>query len=98
VETGVFSSRPSRGARQRTRYLPFGISLLMIARVFGVNVGNPERILRVLLGLGVLSLTVWGPHSLWGLLGLSPLLTGLTGRCPLYGLFGATTCPIDVKR
>jgi len=69
----------------------------MLIRIFGVNVGTPERILRVLLGIGVLSLTLWGPRTPWGLLGLSPLLTGLTGRCPLYGLFGATTCPISKK-
>jgi hypothetical protein len=69
----------------------------MIARIFGVNIGKPERVLRVLLGLGVLSLTIWGPHSAWGLLGLSPLLTGMTGRCPAYGLFGVTTCPLEAK-
>ena len=83
---------------QRTSSFDSRSVLGVIARVFAVNVGSPERILRVLLGIGVLTLTVWGPHSLWSLLGLSPLLTGLTGRCPLYGLFGASTCPIDAQR
>lgn len=69
-----------------------------LRQIFGINIGDPERVLRVLLGIGVLSLTVWGPHSPWGLLGISPLLTGLTGRCPAYGLFGATTCPLDRKK
>ena len=35
--------------------------------------------------------TVIGPKSLWGLVGLVPLLTGAIGFCPLYRLFGVST-------
>jgi hypothetical protein len=58
------------------------------------NVGNVDRALRVLLGLGALSLTFVGPHTAWGYLGLVPLLTGLIGSCPLYSIFGFSTCPM----
>lgn len=51
-----------------------------------------ERALRVIVGIAVLSLAVIGPKTLWGLVGLVPLATGLIGSCPLYTLFGISTC------
>jgi Protein of unknown function (DUF2892) len=57
------------------------------------NEGPLDRFLRVALGLALLSLTVTGPQTMWGLVGLVPLLTGLAGRCPVYALFGINTCP-----
>ncbi|MBS0614708.1 MAG: DUF2892 domain-containing protein, partial [Proteobacteria bacterium] len=29
-----------------------------------------------------------------GLIGIMPLVTGLTGRCPGYRLLGLSTCPM----
>jgi hypothetical protein len=52
-----------------------------------------DRAMRVVLGVVVLSLIFWGPKSLWGLVGLLPLVTGLAGSCPLYTLAGVGTCP-----
>lgn len=52
-----------------------------------------DRVARVVLGLALLSLTVVGPKSLWGLIGLVPLLTGAIGFCPLYRVFGFSTAP-----
>lgn len=52
-----------------------------------------ERVVRVLVGLGVLSLVFVGPKTAWGWLGLLPLLTGFTGLCPLYTVLGISTCP-----
>jgi hypothetical protein len=43
------------------------------------NVGTWERVIRLLVGLGVLSLTVVGPATWWGLLGLVPLVTAFWG-------------------
>jgi hypothetical protein len=51
------------------------------------------RGVRIVIGLGVLSLTVIGPQSWWGLLGLVPLGAGLTGACPVSRLFGRKVCP-----
>jgi hypothetical protein len=56
------------------------------------NLALWDRTLRVALGLILLSLTVLGPHTLWGLAGLVPLVTGLWGFCPLYRLIGLSTC------
>ncbi len=55
------------------------------------NEGTLDRTLRVVLGLVLLSLTVVGPQTLWGLVGLVPLLTGLVGSCPLYTLLHLST-------
>lgn len=57
------------------------------------NVGNIDRTLRIVLGLVLLSLVVVGPKTLWGLLGLVPLATGLMRFCPVYPLLGISTCP-----
>ncbi len=58
-----------------------------------VNIHPVERIVRVLVGLVVLSLVFWGPKSLWGLVGLIPLATAASGWCLLYSLLGISTCP-----
>jgi hypothetical protein len=58
-----------------------------------VNEAGWERVIRVVLGLGLLSLIVIGPKSWIGLVGLVPLATGLFGFCPLYKLLGISTCP-----
>ena len=53
-----------------------------------------ERVVRVVLGLALLSLLAVGPIPGWGLVGLLgfiPLLTGALGSCPLYTLFGFST-------
>ena len=49
-----------------------------------LNVGNFDRMLRIVLGLVLIGLAISGAIGAWGYLGLLPLLTGLTARCPLY--------------
>ncbi len=51
-----------------------------------------ERVVRVLLGLAILSLVFVGPKTLWGWIGIVPILTGATGLCPLYTILGISTC------
>lgn len=60
------------------------------------NVGNLDRALRVILGLGLLSLVFVGPQTLWGLVGIVPLATAAIGFCPVYRLFGIRTCRVAV--
>ena len=57
------------------------------------NEGLADRLIRVALGLVLLSLAFVGPQTPWGYLGLIPLLTGIVGFCPLYRLLGINTCP-----
>jgi len=52
-----------------------------------------ERVLRVLVGLALISLVFIGPKTPWGWIGIVPILTGASGLCPLYTLLGISTCP-----
>jgi hypothetical protein len=63
-----------------------------------INEGTLDRAVRVIVGLAVLSLTVIGPHTLWGLIGAVPLLSGISGFCPLYRLLGIRTCAAAPSR
>ena len=56
------------------------------------NIGNIERVIRIAVGLFILALTFIGPQSLWGLLGIVPLSTGVFGWCPPYAMLGISTC------
>ena len=57
------------------------------------NVGSTDRVIRVILGIIVLSLLfiIEGNLKWFGLIGLIPLITGLIGYCPLYTLLKAST-------
>lgn len=57
-----------------------------------VNEGTLDRVLRIVVGLGVLSTAFIGPQTPFGYIGVVPLLTGLVGWCPLYTLLGINTC------
>lgn len=56
------------------------------------NIGNTERLLRAIVGLGIVSLVFIGPQTPWGWLGLIPLATAALGWCPPYALLGINTC------
>lgn len=64
---------------------------------FATNEGTIDRTLRVILGLALLALTVVGPKTLWGLVGLVPIVTGLAGTCPVYSILGLNTCSMKSK-
>ena len=65
--------------------------------MFKRNVGSVDRALRIVLGLALLALVVVGPKTLWGLVGLVPLLTGAVGSCPAYTLLGLKTWPLTPR-
>lgn len=56
------------------------------------NVGQLDRLARIVFGLGLLSLVFVGPQTPLGWLGLVPIATGLIRFCPAYTLFGVRTC------
>jgi hypothetical protein len=60
------------------------------------NVGTIDKGLRIGAGLVLLGFAFLSEHPLhlWGVIGVVPLLTGLFGYCPLYGLLGLNTCPL----
>lgn len=57
------------------------------------NVGNTDRIIRIVAGILLLSALVFIEGNLrWlGIIGLVPLLTGIFRWCPAYALLGAST-------
>lgn len=55
------------------------------------NIGKAERIIRIVIGAGIISLAFSGPKNPWAWFGLVPLLTGLAGWCPAYRLLKIST-------
>jgi hypothetical protein len=55
------------------------------------NIHPVERVVRSIVGIGLLVLVFVGPKTLWGLVGLVPMITGLTGYCPPYDWMGINT-------
>jgi hypothetical protein len=57
------------------------------------NVGTADRVIRIVVGLALLSLVfvLESNARWWGLVGLLPLATGLAGSCLLYRPFGIDT-------
>lgn len=64
------------------------------------NVGNADRVFRVIVGLALLSMIVLLKTDVrwFGLIGLVPLTTGLAIWCPLYSMLGLNTCPAPPKK
>ena len=56
-----------------------------------LNVGNLDRLLRMLLGIALIAMAGGGFIGAWGYLGVVPLLSGMVALCPLYSLLGIKT-------
>jgi Protein of unknown function (DUF2892) len=63
------------------------IKLLMMQS----NVGNKDKSVRIALAIAIGALGLFY-QSWWGLLALIPFITGLISFCPIYKIFGFTTC------
>lgn len=59
------------------------------------NVGGLDRTLRIIVGIALLAMVFVGPKTMWGLIGIVPLATGLFKFCPFYPLLGISTCAKD---
>lgn len=59
------------------------------------NVGGLDRVLRFILGVALIAFAIFGekPLAYWGFLGIVPLLVATLRVCPLYSVFGFSTCP-----
>jgi hypothetical protein len=58
------------------------------------NVGGLDRVLRIVIGLGLMALAATGQVGAWGWLGAIVLATGVLSFCGAYALIGANTCPV----
>ena len=56
------------------------------------NIHAIERVIRIIIGIVLVSMAFTEPKNMWFLLGFIPLLTGLVGWCPPYALLGINTC------
>lgn len=65
--------------------------------MFKVNEGNTDRILRIIVGIALIVLGLATSQILLAVVGLVPLLTGLSGFCLIYRLLGISTCPVENK-
>ena len=61
------------------------------------NVGKSDRIVRIVLALLLGAAGIY-LQSWWGLLALVPLVTAFVSWCPLYSLFGVSTCPLRTQK
>ena len=61
------------------------------------NIGKTDKIIRIILGIAILSQTVVGFGSLWGLIGLVLIITAVVDFCPAYTLLGINTRNIRDK-
>lgn len=64
----------------------------MLEHIMPKNESTMDRVLRVAIGVVAIALVFVGPQTPWGWIGLIPLVTGLVGTCPLYAIFGISTC------
>ena len=55
------------------------------------NVGGIDRILRISVGIVLVTLAANGIVGWWGWLGLIPMTTGIFRFCPAYPLLGINT-------
>lgn len=53
------------------------------------NIGTRERVLRLALGIALITTAIVVPGAWWGYIGIVPLLTALVGWCPLYSVIAA---------
>lgn len=61
------------------------------------NVGNIDRGIRLLAGLALIAfaIPIGFPNTGWnwiGWIGVVPIITAFVGSCPLYSIFGLSTC------
>lgn len=55
------------------------------------NMGTVDRVLRAVVGLGLIALVFVGPQTPWGWIGLVPLATVALSWCPVYTLLKIRT-------
>ena len=55
-----------------------------------MNVGSPDRLIRIVLGLAAIAAGILF-HTWWGALGLILIVTAGIGWCPIYRVLGLSS-------
>ncbi|RAI44536.1 YgaP family membrane protein [Rhodoplanes roseus] len=58
------------------------------------NMGMMDRLVRAVVGIGLVYWALKGGGPTWAWIGVVPLLTAAIGSCPAYTIFGINTCPV----
>jgi hypothetical protein len=61
------------------------------------NVGNIDRIIRVVVGIILVGNVFYALQLPIGWLGVILILTGVTGKCPFYSIVGINTKSLSEK-
>ena len=61
------------------------------------NIGKADKVFRIIIGLVIIAIGLYF-KSWWGAIGLVPLLTAITGWCPLYVPLGIKTCKTEAAQ
>jgi len=56
-----------------------------------LNMGNADRVIRLLLGIALIACAVLGIIGPWGYIGVVLAITGAVAYCPLYRVLGIRT-------
>ena len=56
------------------------------------NIGDIDRILRMVVGLALIGVAATGAVGAWGWAGVVPLATSLFRFCPAYTILDINTC------
>lgn len=59
--------------------------------MFTANIGSTDRILRIVIGIAILSLAFIGPKTAFGYIGIILIVTAFMNFCPAYKLFNFNT-------
>ena len=59
--------------------------------MFTSNINSIDRILRIIIGLILISLVFIGPNTPWGYVGIILVVTAFINFCPLYAILGFST-------
>lgn len=78
---------PTLAPTDRDTQIPGSVVMSLLSR----NEHQVDRIVRVLAGLGLISLVFVGPQTPWGWGGAVLVATGLIGWCPIYATLGLST-------
>lgn len=64
------------------------------------NIGDTERVIRIVVGLALLSLLFMleGNAKYLGLIGIVLIVTAALRWCPAWTLLGVNTCPVETPK
>ncbi len=55
------------------------------------NMGTIDKWLRIVVGVALIALAIFGVIGWWGYIGIIPLATAVINFCPVYRLIGIDT-------